>query len=183
MKLKLKVLNPKKKKLSIKDFIEKKMNIKDRDDRWNSEEEVEVPERLILQLIEELIDKIIDSNKLYYYEKGDNCRSLQRDVSFGEANEFVRETRAWKKLHIIISDLGFQTSRFTRLSLFEILLNIPEMKQRMYNKLKDIENEQAGKKIPEQKEKKITEQTKPITKESIISDTIISEFFKKIKQL
>ena len=181
MKLKLKVLNSKKKKLTIKDLMEKKIPIKDLDDRWNVENEFEVPERMILQLVDELIDKIIDSNKLYYYEKGDKSSSLNRDITFNEANSFIRETRAWKKLHVMLSDLGFQTSRFTRLSLFEILLNIPEMKKRMENKLLDIENSKI--KPIKKEEEKIQSQLKTITKEHKINDTSILEFVKKINWL
>jgi hypothetical protein len=179
MKLKLKVLDPKQKKLTIKDLMDKKIPIIDHDDRWNLEVEFEIPERLILQLIEELIDKIIDSNQLYYHEANDKTSSLKRDISSNDANNFIKSARAWRKIHIMISDEGFQTSRFTRLSLFEILLNIPEMKQRMNNKIHDIEisKSQQGKKIPEEKQSQIA----PPTQSPKIQQSIFTEFINKIK--
>jgi hypothetical protein len=177
MKLKLKVLDPKQKKLTIKDLIEKKIPIRDLDDRWNLEMEFEVPERLILQLVEEIIDKIMDSNQLYYHEANDKTSSLKRDISANDANNFIKSARAWRKIHIMISDQGFQTSRFTRLSLFEIILNIPEMKKRMENKLHDMEQEKSnqGKKIPEEKQSQLAPTTAPKIQESIFT-----EFTKKI---
>lgn len=178
MKLKLKVLDPKQKKMTIKDLIEKKIPIKDLDDRWNLEVEFEIPERMILQLIEEMIDKIMDSNQLYYHEANDKTSSLKRDISSNDANNFIKLARSWRKIHTMISDEGFQTSRFTRLSLFEIILNIPEMKRRMDNKLYDIEISKAqpsGKKIPEEKQPQLAPKTAPKIQESIFT-----EFTKKI---
>jgi len=181
MKLKLKVLDPKQKKQTIKDLIEKKIPIKDLDDRWNLEIEFEIPERMILQLIEELIDKIVDSNQLYYHKAGDKTSSLKRDISSNDANNFIKLARAWRKINIIISDEGFQTSRFTRLSLFEILLNIPEMKQRMNNKIHDMEQESLtqGKKIPQEK---ITSEPLPTTSPKI-QESIFPEFTKEINDI
>lgn len=178
MKLKLKVLDPKQKKLTIKDLMEKKIPIRDLDDRWNLEIEFEIPERMILQLIEELIDKIMDSNQLYYHEANDKTSSLKRDISSNDANNFIKSTRAWRKIHILISDEGFQTSRFTRLSLFEILLNIPEMKKRMENKIHNMEQEKSnqGKKIQEEKQPQLA----PPTTAPKIQESIFTEFTKKI---
>lgn len=178
MKLKLKVLDPKQKKLTIKDLMDKKIPIRDLDDRWNLEVEFEIPERMILQLVEEIIDKIMDSNQLYYYEANDKTSSLKRDISSNDANSLIKSARAWRKIHIIISDEGFQTSRFTRLSMFEILLNIPEMKQRMNNKLHDMEisKSQPGKKIPEEKQTQLA----PPTTAPKIQQSIFTEFTKKI---
>lgn len=136
MKLNLKVFNSRKKKISIEESIKCKIPIKDNDDRWNTEIEFEIPERLILQLIEELIDNIVE--KQLYYGTDNAVKTLLRNMSFDEINNLIRPARAWRKINIIITNEGFQTSRFTRLSLFENLVNITEMKRRVEDKLHDI---------------------------------------------
>lgn len=206
MKLKLKVLDSKLPKLTIKECIEKKIIIKDIDDRWNIEMEFEIPERLILSLIEEIIDKIMDQTELYHYEEreeiiadktenvidrivdqtevyhheeGQKSSSLKRQIHVNEANNMIKSARSWKKIHILISDKGLQTSRFTRISLFDILLNIPEMTKRMNMKVHEIEQASLNqiKKIPKEKSQS---ELAPIVK---VSETNFMEFTNKINSL
>ena len=76
MKLKLRVHDPKKPKLTIKEAIDQKIDIKNLDDRWNCKKEFEIPERLILDLIDDLIDKVVDMNRFNHFE-GEKSNSLK----------------------------------------------------------------------------------------------------------
>jgi hypothetical protein len=173
MKLKLKVLDPKLPKLTIKELREKKIPIKDLDERWNLEIEFEVPERLILNLVDDLIDKLMDNKEIHHYE-GEKSSSLKKQISLNDANNFIKSARAWRKLHVMISDEGFQTSRFTRLSLFEILLNIPEMNKRMNMKIHEMQQDSL------KQVKKIPEETPKSELTPKINTSIFTEFVNKI---
>lgn len=148
MKLKLKVLDSGMKKLTIKDYIEQKIPIKLRDDRWNIEYEFEIPERMILKLVEEVIDQLEDQQ--FYILDGMN-RLRKKELTYNEMDKLIKSTRSWKKIHILISDSDFETSRFTRISLFENLLDNKKMDMEIQEKLMKLEQEAATPKIPEEK--------------------------------
>jgi hypothetical protein len=163
MQLKLRVFDPK----------EKKLQSFENDVRWNIEEEFEIPERMILQLIEEITDKLVES-QFYLIDAMNRVR--RQPMTYGEIEEVVRPTRAWKKIHIAISDLGFQTSRFTRISLFEQLLDIKKMKQVVNDKIREIEQNKIIKPIPQETIKEEIEPEKNIQK---INPSILTDFIKK----
>ncbi len=123
MKLTLKVLDKKRKEST---------NIID-DERWNSNIKFEIPESLLLSFIEELIDNILDFSDL------NDIISIKNNLSDNEINTYTRSTRSWRKIGVIIQDKGFQTSRFTRISLFKALMDTKSIKQKMDNKISDIE--------------------------------------------
>jgi len=65
MKLKLKVLDPTIKEMSIGDKIRKHILIKDNNnDRWNKEVKININEKLILDLTEHIIDSMAE-NKMF----------------------------------------------------------------------------------------------------------------------
>ena len=164
MKLKLRVLDPKAKKLPT---IEN-------DDRWNCEKEFEVPERLILKLAEEILEEL-EEDQFYVIEA--IKYSDKKSIPFNEIEKLVRPTRTWKKIHVMISDQGFETSRFTRISLFEELIDTKKMKLAIKDRVHDIEKEKAGTKIPEEKSQP---QLAPITQAPKIHESIFTEFMNKI---
>lgn len=176
MKLNLSIYDPKKKKISIKEAIELKIGIKNLDDRWNDKREFEIPERLILELIENVLDKVVDMNRFKYHE-GEKSSSLKREITLNEANSILASARAWRKIHIIIADQGYQTSRFTRLDLFEQLLNIPKMKTIMGQRIHEITMKSAIPKIPEETKTQVA----PPTEKPKISSSLFMEFINKIK--
>ena len=164
MKLKLRVLDPKTKKLPT---IEN-------DGRWNCEKEFEIPERFILKLAEEIADQMVDEQ---YYSL-DRAKRLRREkIMYMEVERIIKSTRTWKKIHTMISDLGFETSRFTRISLFEELINTKRMKELVREKVMELEQGLAGTKIPEEKPKP---QIAPPTQSPKISKSILDEFLSKI---
>lgn len=138
MKIKLKVLNQKEKNLQ---------HIKS-DERWNIEKEFEIHEHIILELISEFIDTL-DNEQFYVIDSLNRLR--RRSLSYNEIENIVRPTKAWKKIHILISNQGFQTSRFTRISLFETIINDELIKSLIQEKLKVIEDIKNVPKIPEEK--------------------------------
>jgi len=176
MKLNLSIYDPKKKKITIKEAIELKIDVKNIDDRWNDKREFEVPERLILELIENVLDKVVDMNR-FKYNEGEKASSLKREITLNEANSILQSARAWKKIHVMISDQGYQTSRFTRLDLFEQLLNIPKMKAIMGQRIHEITMKSAIPKIPEETKSQIA----PPNKETKISSSLFMEFINKSK--
>lgn len=122
-------------KLTLKVFDKKRKestNIID-DERWNSNIKFEIPESLLLSFIEELIDNILDFSDL------NDIISIKNNLSDNEINTYTRSTRSWRKIGVIIQDKGFQTSRFTRISLFKALMDTKSIKQKMDNKISDIE--------------------------------------------
>ena len=167
MKLKLKVLDPKQKKLPITEG----------DGRWNCEKEFEVPERIILQLAEEIINELED-DQFYIIEAIKHSR--EKSIPVNEIEKLVRPTRAWKKIHVMISDQGFETSRFTRISLFEEVNNTKKMKLAITNRVYDIEKEKAGAKIPEEKSSK---EIAPATQSHKIQQNIFTEFVNKMREM
>ena len=166
MNLTLRVFDPK----------EKKLQSFENDGRWNKEIDIEIPERMILQLVEEITDKLVES-QFYLIDAMNRVRN--KPITFGEIEEIVRPTRAWRKIHVMISDLGYQTSRFTRISLFEQLLDIKKMKQAVNEKIREIEQEKIIKPIPQEKIKEEIEPVKTIT--PTISQANLMEFVKIIK--
>jgi hypothetical protein len=123
MRLTLKVLDQKRKE---------PINI-NVDERWNANIKFEIPESLLLSFIEELIDNMLDSSNL------NDIISIKNDLSDNEINAYTRSTRSWKKISAIIQDKDFQTSRFTRISLFKALMDTKSIKQKIDNKISDIE--------------------------------------------
>lgn len=176
MKLKLRVHDPKKPKLTIKEAIDQKIDIKNLDDRWNCKKEFEIPERLILDLIDDLIDKVVDMNRFNHFE-GEKSNSLKGEISFNEANSLLKAARSWKKIHIMIADSNCDTSRFTRLDLLEQLLNIPEMKKKMDQRIHEINLKSEGAKISEEKSPKEIE---PHTTAPRIHQSLFTEFVNKV---
>lgn len=126
MKLKLRVFNP----------LQPKIKPIENDGRWNLEKEFEIPERIILKLVEELTD--IMSNDQFY--KFDTLKRLRRKIiTYGDVDKIIRTTRTWKKIHVMISDQGFETSRFTRISLFENMLDKDILKNAIRERIEKIE--------------------------------------------
>lgn len=164
MKLKLRVLDPKQKKLPITE----------NDGRWNCEKEFEIPERLILQLIDEITDELVE-DQFYSLDAAKHLR--RRKLMNTEIEKVVKSARAWKKIHILISDQGFQTSRFTRISLFEELMNEKKMKDIVKEKVMEMEQEKSAPKIPEEKSPKEIE---PHTTAPRIHQSLFTEFVNKV---
>ena len=111
------------------------------DGRWNKEVDVEIPERMILQLVEELTDNLAETQ--FYLIDAMN-RTRKQPITYAEIEEVVRPTRTWRKIHTMISDMGYQTSRFTRISLFEELINIKKMKQAIRDKVHELDQAKSG---------------------------------------
>ncbi len=131
MKLRLKVLDSGLPKIPISD----RLSINLIDDRWNTEVTFEIPEKLILTLIEDIIDNI--DGDLFDYMNPKKS-PLKNHFNANRINNIMNSTRSWKKIHILISDEGFYTSRFTRISLFNNLLNIPKMVDNINEKIQNI---------------------------------------------
>lgn len=162
MKLKLRVFDPK----------QTKRQLIENDGRWNIETEFEIPERIILKLIEELTNTL--SNDQFYVL--DNLNRLRRkSITYGEIEEIVRPTRTWKKIHILISDKGFQTSRFTRISLFENIINKDIMRNAIRERIEEIE---ASKKPLKSLENTSQDKILPNKKNNITTKSVI-EFIEK----
>ena len=173
MKLKLRVLDPKQKSPTIKDSIENKTQITNDDNRWNVEKEFEIPERFILKLVEEMTDVL--SNEQFYIIDSLN-RLRKRSLSYNEIEEIVRPTKAWKKIHVMISDQGYETSRFTRLSLFEKVIDNDTMKLAIRDKIESMEAMKHIPKIPEEKK----EQPQPLPQQkNKVSTENVMEFISK----
>jgi len=165
MKLKLRVFDPK----------EKRIQTINNDGRYNTEKEFEIPERMILELVEEIVDKLVDEQ---FYILDSINRIRRKKITYGEIEEIVRPCRTWKKIHTIISDEGFLTSRFTRISLFEQLQDIKKMKDNIKDKIHELDQARNIKPIPQ---KKIHLQLEPTKNISKISDSTLLEFIKDIR--
>jgi len=167
MNLKLRVYDPRVNKPSINN-----------DGRWNVEIDIEIPERMILQLVEELTDNLAET-QFYLIDAMNRVR--KQPITFGEIEEVVRPTRTWRKIHVMISDMGYETSRFTRISLFEELINIKKMKQAIRDKVHELDQS----KISSLKTEKIQLPTEPKlepvqTISPKISEANLEEFVKKL---
>mgnify|MGYP001182244647 CR=1 FL=1 len=168
MKLKLRVFDPKINKPSINN-----------DGRWNVEIDIEIPERMILQLVEELTDNLAET-QFYLIDAMNRVR--KQPITYGEIEEVVRPTRTWRKIRVMLSDMGYESSRFTRISLFEELINIKKMKQAIKDKVHELDQAKSGSFESVKYRPPIQPQLEPVQKVSPkISETNLSEFVKEIK--
>ncbi len=113
MKLKLKVFDPTIKEMTMGDKIHKNILIKNNNnDRWNKEIEININEKLILYLIEHIIDSMVE-NKMFVIDAID---------------KIIKSARAWKSIQIKLVNMKYETGKFTRISLFEELINQKKIK-------------------------------------------------------
>jgi len=121
MKLKLKVFDPKIHEMSMGDKIRKKILIKDNNNkRWNKEIEININEKSILDLTEHIIDSMVE-NKMFVTDSINRFRIPS--IMLNEIDTIVKSARAWKSIHTKLLNLNYETSKFTRISLFEELMN------------------------------------------------------------
>jgi hypothetical protein len=126
MKLKLKVFDPTIKELSMGDKIRKHILIKDdNNDRWNKEVEININEKLILDLTEHIID-IMAENKMFVIDAINRFRVPS--IMLSDIDKIIKSARAWKSIQIKLANMNYLTSRFTRISLFEELINQKKIK-------------------------------------------------------
>jgi len=126
MKLKLKVFDPTIKELSMGDKIRKHILIKDNNsDRWNKEVEININERLILDLTEHIIDSMVE-NKMFVIDAINRFRVAS--ILLNDIDRIIKSARAWKKIQIKLANMKYETGKFTRISLFEELINQKKIK-------------------------------------------------------
>lgn len=126
MKLKLKVFDPTIKELSFGDKIRNHIMIKDNNnDRWNKEVEININEKLILDLTEHIID-IMAENKMFVIDAINRFRVPS--IMLSDIDKIIKSARAWKSIQIKLANMNYLTSRFTRISLFEELINQKKIK-------------------------------------------------------
>jgi len=126
MKLKLKVLDPTIKEMSIGDKIRKHILIKDNNnDRWNKEVKININEKLILDLTEHIIDSMAE-NKMFVTDAINRLHVPQ--IMLNEIDKIIKSARAWKSIQIKLANMKYETGKFTRISLFEELINQKKIK-------------------------------------------------------
>jgi len=126
MKLKLKVFDPTIKELSMGDKIRKHILIKDNNsDRWNKEVEININERLILDLTEHIIDSMVE-NKMFVIDAINRFRVAS--ILLNDIDRIIKSARAWKKIQIKLANMKYETGKFTRISLFEEFINQKKIK-------------------------------------------------------
>jgi hypothetical protein len=126
MKLKLKVFDPTIKELSFGDKIRNHIIIKDNNsDRWNREVEININEKLILDLTEHIINTMSE-NKMFVIDAINRFRVPS--IMLSDIDKIIKSARAWKSIQIKLANMKYSTSRFTRISLFEELLNQKKIK-------------------------------------------------------
>ena len=126
MKLKLKVLDPTIKEMSIGDKIRNNILIKDNNnDKWNKEVEININEKLILDLTEHIIDSMVE-NKMFVIDSINRFRVPS--ILLNDIDRIIKSARAWKSIQIKLANMKYQTGKFTRISLFEELINQKKIK-------------------------------------------------------
>ena len=112
--------------MSMGDKIHKNILIKDNNnDRWNKIVEVNIDERLILDLTEHIIDSMVE-NKMFVIDAINRFRVPS--IMLNEINNIIKSARAWKSIQSKLTNMKYETSRFTRISLFEELINQKKIK-------------------------------------------------------
>jgi len=126
MKLKLKVFDPTIKEMTMGDKIRKNILIKDNNnDRWNKEVEININERLILDLTEHIIDSMVE-NKMFVIDAINRFRVPS--IMLNDIDKIIKSARAWKSIQIKLVNMKYETGKFTRISLFEELINQKKIK-------------------------------------------------------
>ena len=105
-----------------------------KDNRWNVKKEFEIPEEIILKLLDELLD--IQQSNL------DNLGF--KHLNINEISRLIKSTKAWKSIHCIIANQKFETSKFTRISLFNNITNVKKINTIIKNKIDTIDSEQPN---------------------------------------
>jgi len=79
--------------------------------RWNVKIKIEINEKIILNLIENIIENELLIGK-----------DLKK-ISLNEIDHVIKSARAWKTIQAKLMNLKYETSKFTRISLFKQLLS------------------------------------------------------------
>lgn len=132
MIFKLKVYDPKFQKQSNSNKIHNHIPIEmSPQDSWNREIDININEKLLLDLIEHITDIMIDSNNeiLDYF----NHHKIINNISTNDIDKIIKSARAWKSIYSKITNMKLETSKFTRISLFEELLNQKKIEEKIQN--------------------------------------------------
>ena len=135
MKLKLKVFDSTIKEMSMGNKIRNYIPIKENNnDRWNKEVEIDINEKLILDLTEHIIDTLAE-NKMFITDAINRFRVPS--LMLNEINNIIKSARAWKSIQIKLENMKYETGRFTRISLFEELINQKKIKTSVQDAIED----------------------------------------------
>jgi hypothetical protein len=135
MKLKLKVFDSTIKEMSMGNKIRNYIPIKENNnDRWNKEVEIDINEKLILDLTEYIIDTMVE-NKMFITDAINRFRVPS--LMLNEINNIIKSARAWKSIQIKLENMKYETGRFTRISLFEELINQKKIKTSVQDAIED----------------------------------------------
>ena len=135
MKLKLKVFDSTIKEMSMGNKIRNYIPIKENNnDRWNKEVEIDINEKLILDLTEHIIDTMAE-NKMFITDAINRFRVPS--LMLNEINNIIKSARAWKSIQIKLENMKYETGRFTRISLFEELINQKKIKTSVQDAIED----------------------------------------------
>lgn len=113
MKLKLKVLDPLLPRLKYPE-----------DDRWNIEIKIEINEKLLLNLIEEITEYFAENKLPDLFDR----YNWKDHISENNIDKMIKSARAWKSIQIKLVNMKYETGKFTRISLFEELINQKKIK-------------------------------------------------------
>lgn len=181
MDFNLKVLNPKIKEQSMGDKIRQHKPIINHDDRWNDEITISINEKLVLDIIDQITDRMVENN---YFLRASRNRLKISHAMYPEIDKLIRSTMVWKTIQTKIINQGYQTSIFTRISLFEQLINLEKIKKSIEEKIIEKTNIGGGNWESEKPKEKLETEIAPIapikTVEKIAKDNM-SEFMKNLK--
>mgnify|MGYP001309632399 CR=1 FL=1 len=120
MKLKLKVLDPLLPRLKYPE-----------DDRWNIEIKIEINEKLLLNLIEEITEYFAENKLPDLFDR----YNWKDHISENNIDKMIKSARSWRRIQNHIQNEKCQTSRLTRISLFQQLMNIPNIRERISDRV------------------------------------------------
>jgi len=111
----------------------KELPIIENDGRWNTEIKFDLQEAMLLELSETISDALIEGGN-YAADSINRIRIIP--PTFGEASDIIMATSAWKKIDQILSKRSYETSRFTRISLYKTLFDKRAFKKLTKNKIR-----------------------------------------------
>ncbi|HQF36548.1 MAG TPA: hypothetical protein PLL26_02800 [Candidatus Dojkabacteria bacterium] len=120
MRLKLKVLDPLLPRLKYPE-----------DDRWNIELEIEINEKLLLNLVDEIVEYVSENKLLESF----NSKKWKEYISENDMDKMIKSARSWRRIQNYIQNEKCQTSRLTRISLFRQLIDIPNIQKQIDDRI------------------------------------------------
>ena len=156
-------------KLKVLDRTLPRLN-NNEDDRWNTKIEIEIDEKIILNLVDQITDEIYSDNNYFIIDP------INRLRVFNEIDKIIRSARAWKSIHSMLANKGLETSRFTRLSLFQELLNQTKIEKSIREKIQEKSTGKAPAKL--KSESKQTQRAPSENPIETISQNVLENFLK-----